>query len=126
MSSDNTLQAFLPLMEVKVIPKPKTVLSPEQAVDRALVMIRKAVADGGWSLDALAAHMGKSRAHIHRILNGERPMTLLFMAQLPPDVKVGVAKGWAEAFGFYVVTPAEGEAAVKNALSIIAGARGAA
>lgn len=84
------------------------------AVDQALVLLRRAVADRGYTLDALSAAMGKDRAHIHRVLQGEKPLTLQFITALPDDLEARYEQLRAEAFGFIVVTPLEGPDAVKG------------
>lgn len=75
-------------------------------VDRALTLLRQAVADTGWTLDALAADMHIDKAHISRVLNGEKRLTLEFVVALPDDVEALFEKRRAEHFGHIVVTPA--------------------
>src|SRR5215207_819965 len=116
-----SIQAYLPPMEVmsgdQTAPKPAAdgtcALSTATAIDRALLLLRRAVADCNYTLDALEAATGKNRAHIHRVLHGERPLTLQFLAALPTDLKARYAQLCAEALGFIVVTPLHGREAVQ-------------
>lgn len=136
-----TVQASLPPMEVRrddrsagarstsdvaegsreSTPVDHGAVARSQAVDRSYALLRRCVSDGQWTLDALAAHMGIDKAHISRVLNGEKRATLDFMASLPHDVKVLFAMRCAEAFGLVVVAPLEGPAAAK---ALVAGLLG--
>lgn len=82
-------------------------------VDSALALLRTAVHDCGWTLDALAAHMHRDKSLVSRVLNGERPMTLSFLVALPNDVEALYESRRAEHFGLIVVAPLHGPDAVK-------------
>jgi hypothetical protein len=91
------------------------------AVDQATELWRKAVADCDYTLDALEAVMGKGRAYIHKVLQGEKPMSLDFTTALPADVKGRHAQLSAEACGFIVVVPVRGDDAVKQLVGGLVG-----
>jgi transcriptional regulator with XRE-family HTH domain len=86
-------------------------------VDRALALLRKCASDLGWTGDALAAHMGKDKSYISRVLNGEKPMTLEFLIALPDDLEAAWHSASAESFGRLVVEPVSGDLAVRNLVS---------
>lgn len=124
--SDKHSQAFLPPMEAMPVAKtptqvPQCQVSADAIVERALVLLRRSVAERGYTLDALEAATGKGRTHIHRMLNGDRPLTLQFLASLPADLKADFAKRAAEALGLIVVTPLEGQEAVRAVVSGLVG-----
>jgi hypothetical protein len=83
-------------------------------VDQALVLLRTAVSECGYTLDALEVVMSKGRAYIHRVLQGDKPLTLEFITALPDDVEALFEKKRAEHFGLIVVEPVEGEVALKH------------
>lgn len=83
-------------------------LSRSTDVDQALALLRQAVQERGWTLDALAAAMGKDRAYIGKVLNGDKPFTLEFLVALPDDVEARYEHLRAEHFGLIVVQPLEG------------------
>ena len=92
------------------------------AVDQAVAVWRQAVADCGYTMDALEASMeGKNRAYIHKVLAGEKPMSLAFIVQLPRDVKGRHAQLSAEAHGFIVVVPVRGEDAIRQLVGGLVG-----
>jgi hypothetical protein len=74
------------------------------AVDQALSLLRRAVAECGWTLDALQAEMRKNKAYIHRVLHGDKPLTLTFLIALPDEVEARYAHLRAEHFGLIVVS----------------------
>ena len=76
------------------------------SVDQARDLLRRAVADCGYTLDALEAAMGKGRAYIHKVLQGEKPLSYDFVIALPDDVEARFEQLRAESFGHIVVTPA--------------------
>lgn len=78
------------------------------SVDTALALLRKAIHDRRWTLDALAAAMKKDKSLISRVLNGERPLTLDFQCALPDDVEALWHQSCAEGFGLIVVEPLNG------------------
>lgn len=83
-------------------------------VDRSLARLRQCASDLGWTLDALSAHMRKDKAHISRVFNGEKPLTLAFLIALPDDVEAEFHSRSSEEFGRVVVTPAIGPDALKQ------------
>ena len=77
--------------------------SRSQLVDRYLAMLRDAMAETGWTLDALAAHYAFDRSHAHRLLSGEKPWRLEHLVALPPELDACFARKRAEAHGLIVV-----------------------
>lgn len=74
-------------------------------VEQALALVRRAMADTAHTLDSLAAHMGKDRAYIARVLKGEKPMSLAFIVALPDDLEARYEQLRAQQFGLVVVAP---------------------
>ena len=109
-------------MEVTVVDRTREPRST--AVDQALCLLRRAVADCNYTLDALEAAMGKGRAYIHKVLQGEKPLTLEFITALPDDVEARFEQLRAESFGLIVVPPVEGETAIRNLVSGLIGVLG--
>jgi transcriptional regulator with XRE-family HTH domain len=83
--------------------------------------ISRALDVTGWNQEALAAHMGKDKAHISRVLSGEKPMSLAFLGALPDDVEAVVVGYYAESFGLVVVSPSHGDDAVRQLVSGLIG-----
>lgn len=117
-----SVQAQLPPMAVTNVDRRSRPRST--SVDQALELMRRAVSDCGYTLDALETAMGKGRAYIHRVLQGEAPMTLDFITSLPDDVEKRFEQLRGEHFGLIVVEPAEGDAAVRNLVSGLFGVLG--
>lgn len=115
-----SIQTPLPPMAVTDIdPRP---IARSIAVDQATALHRRAVADCGYTMDALESAMGKGRAYIHKVLQGDKPMSLEFTTALPADVKARHAQLNAEACGFIVVVmPASGEDAIKQLVGGLVG-----
>lgn len=90
-----------------VTPVDRTRASRSTSVDQATALLRKAVADCGYTLDALEAAMGKGRAYIGKVLNGEKPVSLEFITALPDDVEARFEQLRGEDLGLIVATPAE-------------------
>lgn len=86
--------------------------------------MRQAVSDCGYTLDALEAAMGKGRAYIHKVLNGEKPVSLEFIIALPDDVEARYEQLRAKALGLIVVKPSSGDAAIENLVSGLCGLLG--
>lgn len=82
-----------------------------------LALIRRAVSDAGWNQEALAAEMRLDKAYVSRVLSGEKPLSARFLIALPDDIEALVSQRYAEHFGFVVVTPVSGEAAVRHLVS---------
>lgn len=86
-------------------------------VDRLLGLVRQAMADTGYTVDALAAALSEElgrpvdKGFLWRMLNGERPMPMVYLVALPADTKVRFAQLSAEACGWTVVRPAASDAA---------------
>lgn len=125
-----SVQGYLPPMEVPSVSASATrrpvqgcpeALAATAVVERALVLLRRCVADCDYSYEALGAALGKSRGQVHRVLHGERPLTLLFLASLPADVKAMFAQRSAEALGLIVVKPLEGNEAVRGLVGGLVG-----
>src|SRR5215212_951181 len=96
------------------MPLPSTCFDPARPpsstdVERALALLRRAVADCGYTLDVLGASMGKRVAYIDTVLRGEQPMSVDFFLALPPDVEARFEQLRSEHFGLLVLTAANGE-----------------
>ena len=125
-----SVQAPLPPMEVTPVdrgPATKSTsidrpsVTRSIAVDQATALYQRAVADCGYTLDALEAVMGKDRAYIHKVLQGDKPMPLEFSTALPVVVKERYAQLSAEACGFIVVAPVSGDEAIKQLVGGLVG-----
>lgn len=105
--------------------KSKTVdlamLARSTDVDQALVLLRQAVSNSSWTLDALEAHMRKDKSYISRVLNGEKPLTLAFIVALPDDIEAAWERKRAEHFGLIVVERTSGDDAVRSLVSGLIG-----
>ena len=97
-------QLSLGPMEVTSVDRGSTTRST--SVDQALALLRKAVADCGYTLDALEAATGKGRAYIHKVLQGEKSVSLEFIIALPDDVEARFEHLRAEQLGLIVAAPA--------------------
>lgn len=91
------------------------------AVEHALSLLRRAIADCGWTFDALEAHTGKDRSYLSAIFSGDRPCRLDFLVSLPEDVRRRYSELVAEHNGWIVVRPLTGIEAQK---AYVAGALG--
>ena len=58
--------------------------------------------------------MGKGRAYIHKVLHGDKPMSLAFITMLPDDVKVRLIELWGPEFGLVIVRPVTGPEAIRQ------------
>jgi len=106
-------QLSLPPTEVMSIDRRSQTRSTD--VDQDLALLRRAVADCNYTLDAMESAMGKGRAYIHKVLQGDKPMSHEFEIALPDDVEARYRQLQAEAFGHVVVTPApDQESAVRD------------
>lgn len=114
-----SVQKPLPPMELTAIDPPAVARS--MAVDQATALWRQAVADCGYTLDGLEIAMGKGRAYIHKVLQGEKPMSLEFSTAFPTDVKGRHAQLSAEFHGFIVVVPTSGEDAIRQLVGGLVG-----
>jgi hypothetical protein len=94
------------------------------SVDQALALLRRAVEDTGHTLDSLQAAMGKDRAYIHRVLNGDARCTLDFIVALPDDVEARFEELRAMQFGSVVVKPASRETAASQFVAGLLGLLG--
>lgn len=106
------VQTPFPPMAVTAIDQPA--IARSTAVDQATALMRRAVADCNYTYDALEAATGKGRAYIHKVLQGDKPMSLEFSTALPLDVRRRYAQLSAESYGFIVVVPVRGEDAIKH------------
>jgi hypothetical protein len=84
------------------------------AVDLELGHIRKAIADCGYTFDALELAMGKNRAYIARVLAGDKSLTLGFFVLLPEDVKARLIELRGPEYGLVVVRPVTGPEAIRQ------------
>ena len=78
-------------------------------VDDDVEALREAVAEQGWTLDSIAAAMGREasyRSHISRVLNGERPFTVEFREALPWDLRGAYYARMAERHNYVAIKPA--------------------
>lgn len=78
-----------------------------------LGFVRQAVCDTDWTLDALASHMACDRAHVGRLLQGEKSLSVERLESFPPDVIAKFAELTLEAHGVMAVVPAHGENAIR-------------
>lgn len=84
-------------------------------VNRGLELLRKAVSDRDYTLDALQAFMGKDRVYIHKVLQGDKPLSFAFITALPEDVQARFEQLRAESFGLIVVAPVlDGQEAIRQ------------
>jgi hypothetical protein len=81
----------------------RDLVARSQRVDRYLQMLREAVTESGWTLDALASHLGFDRGHLHRLLSGDKPWRVEHLVALPPEVDAAFSRKRAEAHGLIVV-----------------------
>jgi hypothetical protein len=61
--------------------------APRTGVDRALALLRRAVVECGYTLDALETSIGMGRTHIRKVLQGETPMSVEFFFALPREIE---------------------------------------
>lgn len=108
-----SVQASLPPMGLMSVDQRRQPRST--SVDQDLALLRRAVADCNYTLDALESAMQKGRAYIHKVLQGEKPMSHEFEIALPDDIEARYRQLQAESFGHVVVAPApDHESAVRD------------
>lgn len=78
------------------------------------VMLREAVEETAWKLEALADHLGMDRAYLSRMLAGEKPISDRHLRMMPPDVREVFARKYAEAHGLAVVQRVDRESAYRH------------
>lgn len=78
-------------------------------LDRWLAMLQRAMADTGWTPEALDAHWETSRGYAWRLVNGEKPWSVERLLSLPDDLEARFEHLRAESFGLIVVQPLFGE-----------------
>jgi hypothetical protein len=66
-------------------PRPRPPRAAE--VEEALSLLRRAVADCGYTVGALEASMGKGRTYIHQVLYGQKSMSVDFFFSLPREIE---------------------------------------
>lgn len=92
---------------------PPRVAEPEPPrrpdVERALALLRRAVADCGYSAETLEPAIGKGRAHIHQVLHGRRPMSLRFFFALPEEVATRFEQLRSAHVGLIMTKPPDAE-----------------
>jgi hypothetical protein len=86
-------------------------------LERARQLLCKAASDLGYTLDSLEAAMGKGRAYIGKVLNGEKPMSLAFITALPDDLEARFELLRAESLGLICVEPVDEETARRQLVS---------
>jgi len=98
-----------------------------QLVDRYLGLLRDALTETGWTLDALAAYYDFDRSHAHRLLTGEKPWTVRHLLRLPHDVEARFVRLYAERLGWIVVERVDAATAERQLASglfnVLAGPR---
>lgn len=77
----------------------------ETACERWLGLLRQAMKDTDWTVDALAAQWKIDRAYVSRLVSGEKPWSLQRTLSLPPDLRTRLALLCAKAVGLIVVEP---------------------
>jgi hypothetical protein len=87
------------------------------SVDQTVDILRASATTLGWTLDALAAHVGKDRAYIGRVLAGDKPCTTTFLDALPDDLQSLFYSRQAERRGHVVVPPLDHETARRYVVS---------
>lgn len=97
------------------------IVSRSTTVDHALETLRRCVADLNYTSESLEVATGRNKAHISRVLNGIKPMTLEFLTALPTDLQGLYEQRRAEHFGLIVVRPLAGLEAQR---AFVAGALG--
>src|SRR4051812_22565620 len=102
-----SIQIALPPMEVTTVDQrtANRSISVDHHLREALTLLNQAVGDCGYTLDALEASMGKGRAYIHKVLQGEKPLSYAFVVSLPHDVEARFESLRAKALGHIVVVP---------------------
>jgi hypothetical protein len=84
------------------------------SVDLELEAVRAAVKETGHTIDSLSAEMdGKDRSYINKVLNGDKPMSMDFIASLPEEVRAEYHAGRADAHGFVVGRPVDQKTALR-------------
>lgn len=114
-----SLQMPLPPMGLPAVDRREVTRST--SVDPAIDLLKKAVADCDYTLDALAAAMGKDRAYIHKVLQGDKPLPYAFIEALPDDVEGKFEALRAKTFGYIVVEPVTGDRAIEHLVSGLVG-----
>jgi hypothetical protein len=61
--------------------------SPPAEVEEALALLRRAVAECGYTVSTLEASIGRGRTYIHQVLHGEKPMSVDFFFALPHEIE---------------------------------------
>lgn len=93
-------------------------LARSATVDQQFALLRKCIAECGYTIDALAAHMRIDRGYLWKLLNREKTeWKPEHTVALPDDVEALYYQRLAEGFGRIVVEPVEGDAAIRNLVS---------
>jgi hypothetical protein len=107
-ASRSKSQLGLPPMGLTTVPpdlERRGTSVPLDDLNQVRALLRRAVADCGYTLDALEAAMGKVRTYIHKVLQGEKPLSYEFIVALPNDVEARFEQLRAEHFGLIVAKP---------------------
>lgn len=78
-----------------------------------LALMNRAVAETGWTPEALDAHWNTSRGYAWRLLNGEKSWSVERLLALPDDIESRFEALRAESFGHIVVAPLAREEGMK-------------
>jgi hypothetical protein len=80
-------------------------------------LLRACATELGWTEEALAVHIkgdSKYRAYVHRVLSGEKPLSLTFLVALPEELQALVHARRAEQLGHLVVPPVNDHEAARR------------
>lgn len=121
-----TVQVPLPPMGLTTVdPKSTTVgrrpIDRSISVDQARALLNRAIAECGYTLDALEAAMGKDRAYIHKVLQGDKPLPYAFIVALPDDVEAKFESLRAKSLGLIVAERVSGDQALEHLVSGLVG-----
>lgn len=99
----------------------RTLATRSTSVDQWLDLLRRCIADTGWTLESLAVEMQVDKAYLSRMLSGEKPWTVKHLCNLPDDVEALFEQRRAESFGLIVVSPVDLDTARKHLVSGLLG-----
>jgi hypothetical protein len=86
----------------------RSIITRTESTDLALETLRRCARDLGWTEEALAVHLKDDRtysAYVHRVLAGDKPLSLAWLEALPEDLKAAFYGRRAEQLGQLVVSP---------------------
>jgi len=82
-----------------------------------LELLRSSAVELGWTEEALAVHVkgdAKYRGYVHRVLSGEKPLSLTFFVALPEELQALVHARRAAQLGHQVVPPVDDHEAARR------------